>query len=144
MGEGRFTRMTGSELSSRGSGLSPTVREWKQEFRFQHPDGRAVWVLALAVPYRNDTGEIEGLVGTCTDITERKQAEEQLRLLNTAIHDLNEGIVITEDELEWPGPKILFVNPAMTRITGYRADELIGQTPRLLQGQRTNRNKSPG
>ena len=114
-------------------------QEWKQEFRFQHPDGRAVWVLALAVPYRNDTGEIEGLVGTCTDITERKQAEEQLRLLNTAIHDLNEGIVITEDELEWPGPKILFVNPAMTRITGYRADELIGQTPRLLQGQRTNR-----
>lgn len=49
--------------------------------------------------------------------------------------------MITADELDWPDPKIVFVNEAMCRITGYAAEELIGRTPRILHGQQTDRAK---
>ena len=50
-----------------------------------------------------------------------------------------EAIVITSAELDEPGPQIEYVNPGFTRMTGYRPDEVIGRTPRILQGPRTER-----
>ncbi|MFT5467034.1 MAG: PAS domain S-box-containing protein [Verrucomicrobiales bacterium] len=76
---------------------------------------------------------------TLSDISERKQAEAQLTFLATAVSNLGEGVLITGDDVDWPEPKIVFANEAMTRITGYRADELIGQTPRILEGEGTDR-----
>ncbi|MGG5890902.1 PAS domain-containing protein [Falsiroseomonas sp. HC035] len=53
------------------------------------PDGRpAVW-LSTKAPFRNDTGEVVGLVGASVDITERKRAEERLRLM---VHELNHRV----------------------------------------------------
>src|SRR6185369_6927897 len=49
------------------------------------------------------------------NITERKQS---LRLLGSAVEQSGESIVITEADLELPGPRIVFVNPAFTRMTG--------------------------
>ena len=66
--------------------------------------------------------------------------EAQLRLLEAAVYYANESILITTAELNQPGPEIVFVNPAFTRITGYTAQEVIGKTPRILQGQKTERN----
>jgi len=63
---------------------------------------------------------------------------EQLRLLSEAMAHLGEGVIITGDRLDWPGPRIIYVNEAMCRISGYTADELIGQTPRILQGDATD------
>jgi PAS domain S-box-containing protein len=55
-----------------------------------------------------------------------------------ALDYLSEGILITEANLEGPEhPKILFVNKAMTKLTGYTCKELLGQTPRILQGDQT-------
>lgn len=77
---------------------------------------------------------------------ELKQDTEQLtvqihetQLLVEAISHLGEGVVITGDDLDWPGPKILFVNEAIHKITGYSRKELIGQTPRIFQGVNTDR-----
>lgn len=64
---------------------------------------------------------------------------DKISLLATAISNLGEGILITNDNLDWPGPHIVFVNEAMCRITGYTADELIGQSPRILQGSEPDR-----
>jgi PAS domain S-box-containing protein len=47
-------------------------------------------------------------------------------------------VVITSDDLDWPGPEIIFVNEAMFRISGYEASELIGKSPRILQGVLTD------
>lgn len=47
--------------------------------------------------------------------------------------------MVTDAELEPPGPRIVYVNPAFERMTQYRAEELRGRTPRLLQGPRTSR-----
>lgn len=71
--------------------------------------------------------------------SELKQQVDQINLLKNAISKLGEGVVITTNDLDWPGPKIVFVNDAMCRISGYEAHELIDQTPRILQGEATNR-----
>jgi PAS domain S-box-containing protein len=73
------------------------------------------------------------------DISERKRSEEMLRLLSSAMHQTKDSVVITDACLDSPGPRILFVNPAFTVMTGYTAGELIGRTPRILQGPDTDR-----
>jgi PAS domain S-box-containing protein len=73
------------------------------------------------------------------EIAERARAEESLRLLGSAVEQSKEAILITDAELQRPGPRILFVNPAFTNMTGYTAEEAIGQTPRILQGPRTDK-----
>lgn len=55
-----------------------------------------------------------------------------------ALHGAAESIMVTDTELTAPGPRIVYVNPAMERMTGWRIDELIGQTPRLFQGPMTD------
>jgi PAS domain S-box-containing protein len=49
------------------------------------------------------------------------------------------AMVITGPDLDPPGPRIRFANAAMAKLTGYSAEEMVGRTPRILQGQRTNR-----
>lgn len=66
-------------------------------------------------------------------------SEEQLTLLAAAVHSAHDSIVITTTELDYPGPEIVFVNKAFTEMTGYEAKEIIGQTPRILQGPNTDR-----
>ncbi len=74
------------------------------------------------------------------DITKRKQDEERLRLLESAVFNANDAIVITEAHpLDKPGPRIVYVNQGFTRMTGYTAEEVIGKTPRFLQGPKTDR-----
>jgi PAS domain S-box-containing protein len=67
------------------------------------------------------------------------QTEEQLQLLKTAIEQSDESVVITTAQLDRPGPQIVYVNPAFTKMTGYAPEEVIGKTPRILQGPKTDR-----
>ncbi len=62
---------------------------------------------------------------------------ELCHLVEAAVRCTNEAIVITDAQLDPPGPKILFVNEAFCRLTGYRPEEILGQTPRVLQGPET-------
>jgi PAS domain S-box-containing protein len=70
---------------------------------------------------------------------ERRRAAESLRLLQAAIQQSTESVMITTASLEKPGPEIVFVNPAFTRLTGYTAADAVGKTPRILQGKKTER-----
>jgi len=80
------------------------------------------------------------LTGIFQDITERMMAESQLRLLEVSVAQLNDAVIITEADLpDAPGPRIAFVNDAAERLTGYTRAELVGQTPRLFQGPKTDR-----
>jgi PAS domain S-box-containing protein len=56
-----------------------TGHEFACEYRFQTPAGRVTWVSGAAVALRNPAGEVTGYMGTCSDITERKRAEEQVK-----------------------------------------------------------------
>ena len=53
---------------------------------------------------------------------------------------LNDVVLVTEAEsTDLPGPRIVYVNEAFERMTGYSAADVIGQTPRMLQGPRSSR-----
>lgn len=71
-------------------------------------------------------------------LEERDRKAENLRLLESAIRDDYDGILITELELEKPGPRIVYANDGFCEMTGYSKEELIGQTPRILQGPKTD------
>ena len=73
------------------------------------------------------------------EIGERRRAAESLRLLQAAVQQCGESIMITTADVDLPGPEIVFVNPAFTEVTGYPAAEVIGKTPRILQGPKTDR-----
>ncbi len=81
-----------------------------------------------------------GLAVYFQDITQRRSEQAQLRLLETAVSRLNDIVVITEFEpFDEPGPRIVFVNDAFERQTGYSREEAIGKTPRFLRGPKTQR-----
>src|SRR5262245_4823238 len=67
------------------------------------------------------------------------QAEEQLRLLKTAIEHSNESVIIMTARLEPPGPEIVYVNPAFSKMTGYAPEEVVRKTAHILQGPETDR-----
>ncbi len=65
---------------------------------------------------------------------------DQLRLLESVVVNASDAILITEaGPIDPPGPRILYVNAAFARMTGYAAEEMVGRTPRLLQGPETDR-----
>jgi sigma-54 dependent transcriptional regulator, acetoin dehydrogenase operon transcriptional activator AcoR len=67
------------------------------------------------------------------------EAEQQLKLLETAVAQAKEAVLITSAELDPPGPEILFVNPAFSEMTGYSQEEVLNKTPRILQGPKSDR-----
>lgn len=73
------------------------------------------------------------------DITSEKSSRNELKLLRTAIDKANDVVLITTAELEKPGPTVVYANEAFERVTGYSRQDIIGQSPRLLQGKETER-----
>jgi len=61
-------------------------------------------------------------------------------VLQHAIEAANDAIIITTADLDQPGPVIVYVNPGFERMTGWTRDEVIGKSPRILQGPRTDQN----
>jgi diguanylate cyclase (GGDEF)-like protein/PAS domain S-box-containing protein len=61
------------------------------------------------------------------------------RIQRVALHHAFDAVIITSADLELPGPEIIYVNPAFCQMTGYEPHEVIGKTPRILQGPRTSR-----
>ena len=85
-------------------------------------------------------GERDAVLVICRDITFKKKEEHHLKLLESVIKHTKDAVMITEAEpFEEPGPKIIFVNDAFTKMTGYSAKEVIGQTPRILQGPKSDK-----
>ena len=67
------------------------------------------------------------------------EAEQLLKLLETAVAQAKEAVLITSARLDPPGPEILFVNPAFSEMTGYSQEEVLQKTPRILQGPKSDR-----
>lgn len=83
----------------------------------------------------------EGIAVYFRDITREREREMQLRLLEVAVERLNDVVMITDaTPVDWQdGPLIVYVNDAFERRTGFTREEVIGKTPRILQGPGTDR-----
>ncbi len=87
-------------------------------------------------------GGIVSRLAVVYDLTERKKVEEHLRLLESVITNTNDAVLITEAEpIDLPGPKIVYANQAFTRMTGYTLEDVLGKTPRILQGPASDRSQ---
>jgi len=93
--------------------------------------GKSIVFLVTKGPIRNPQGHVAGLFGISRDITERKAAELSLREAARVFESSHEGIMVVS-----PGGKISRINPAFTRITGYSAQEALGESPRMLSSGR--------
>ena len=64
--------------------------------------------------------------------------EASLPLLRLAVEQAFDAIILTDAQIDLPGPHILYANTAFLKMTGYRESEVVGRTPRLLQGPETD------
>lgn len=90
-------------------------------------DGRRIDVSVTISPIRNPHGHIVGASKIARDITEQKLLESRLLLTSSVFANTNEGIAVID-----PHGVTVEVNPAFSRITGYRRNEVIGQSPMMF------------
>jgi len=99
---------------------------------FWRKDGSGFYVEYNCSPIRED-GKLTGAVVIFKDVTERRQAEEQLSKLSQAVMQSPVSILITD-----LFGNIEFVNPRFSQVSGYAAEEVFGKNPRLFQGGKTS------
>ena len=86
----------------------------------------------------NQRFEVEGhslILALVRDITERKQAEEKLKLAASVFENTTEGVIVTD-----AGVNIIAINQAMTEISGYSEKEALGENPNIWNSGRHNHN----
>ena len=113
------------EVEAHVAGLTPTFHS---EFRCRAKDGSWRWVLSRGMMVRrNADGNPVRMVGTHTDITERKRSEEAVQLAALVYENSNEAMMVMDAE-----GTIMNVNPAFSEMTGYLPAEVIGKHANFL------------
>lgn len=156
-----FTRLTGIPPGNPGGpptvdGLfagpnrPPLCRElcrnsadnWTGETRLPGAGGTEVPVhVRINLARGRDSAPI-GFSLILTDLTARKRVDERLRMFELAVVHCLEPVLITEAEpIDLPGPRIVYVNRAFTKVTGYTSEEVLGKSPRILQGPKSQRSE---
>lgn len=97
-----------------------------REVEFAGDDGRS-FAMRLTPYVANGGDGAAGAVIMLRDITEKKRIEDQLRLAASVFEHGSDAAMITDS-----ANHIIAINPAFTRITGYAADDVIGQNPHVL------------
>ena len=100
-------------------------------YRIRDRDGRPRWIRDEQRLVRDSADAPWELAGTWSDITEQRRVQERLELDDTIFNATRDGVYVTDAE-----GTILRVNRALTEITGYDAEQLIGRNPRMLQSGR--------
>ncbi|MCF2948567.1 diguanylate cyclase [Paraglaciecola aquimarina] len=97
------------------------------------------WFLLNAYPEIAEDEKNSFIVVTFNDITDKKSSFSFQSIVDNAL----DVIIVTEaDDISSPmGPRIIYVNDAFEKLTGYSRSEAIGETPRILQGKETDKNE---
>ena len=116
--------------------IEQKTEKWQDEYRFMCADGTYKYVFDRGFLVKDEDGNAVRMIGAIQDITRQKEEEQRLKLLETVITETKDAVIITESEKSNSTiPKIVFVNPAFTEMTGYKATEVIGKTPKVFMGR---------
>lgn len=116
--------------------LEQKTEKWHDEYRLKCADGTYKYVLDRGFLEKNSEGKAVRMIGSMQDITHSKIEEERLKLLSAAITQANDAVIITETPRSiYALPKIVYVNPAFSKMTGYQFDEVVGQSPQMFLGK---------
>lgn len=119
--------------------LEQKTEKWQDEYRFQCADGSYKYVFDRGFLVKDTEGKSIRMIGAIQDVTKQKEEEQRLRLLETVITQSKDAVMITDiDTSENEIPNIIFVNSAFTDMTGYSEKEVIGKSPAMLFGKKSD------
>ncbi len=103
-------------------------RPFQMSYRITTKSGEQKWVWEQGQGIFEGRSDLIALEGFITDITGRKQTEEELKTLSTAVRQSPASVMITD-----PSGNIVYVNPKFCQLTGYSLEEVKGENPRILK-----------
>jgi PAS domain S-box-containing protein len=116
--------------------IEQKTEKWQDEYRFRCADGSYKFVFDRGFLVQDENGTAIRMIGAIQDISKQKTEEQRLKLLETVVTQTKDAVMITETEKSYRTvPKIVFVNPAFTKITGYKPNEVIGKTPSVFMSK---------
>jgi PAS domain S-box-containing protein len=119
--------------------LEQKTEKWQDEYRFKCADGTYKYVFDRGFLVKDLNGKPIRMIGAIQDVTKQKQEEQRLRLLETVITQTKDAVIITDIDISNNDiPNIIFVNAAFTNMTGYPAEEVIGKSPSMFFGPKSN------
>ncbi len=107
----------------------------RYELQVPHRDGILRRLDLTTLPVVVD-GRITGIYGIAKDVTQRREYETRLRILERGVEASVNGVLIADAGV--PGLPIIYANDAFERMTGYARAEVIGRNARFLQGSETD------
>lgn len=122
--------------------LEEKVEKWQDEYRFACADGTYKYVFDRGFLVKDENGKPVRMIGAMQDVTRQKEEEQRLKLLETVVTQTKDSVIITESEKSSASiPKIVFVNPAFSQMTGFKPKEVIGKSPAVFMGRKSVANE---
>ena len=119
--------------------IEQKTEKWQDEYRFQCADGSYKYVFDRGFLVKDPNGKSIRMIGAIQDVTKQKEEEQRLLLLETVITQSIDAVMITDiDTSVNEIPNIIFVNSAFTNMTGYSAKDVIGKSPTMFFGKKSD------
>lgn len=119
--------------------LEQKTQKWQDEYRFQCADGTYKYVFDRGFLVKDDEGKAVRMIGAIQDVTKQKEEEQRLRLLETVITQSKDAVMITDiDTSQSEIPNIIFINSAFSDMTGYASKDVIGKSPSMFFGKKSD------
>lgn len=116
--------------------IEQKTEKWQDYYRFMCADGTYKYVFDRGFLVMDEDRNVVRMIGAIQDISKQKEEEQRLKLLETVITQTKDTVIITEaGDIEEELPKIVFVNPAFTNMTGYKPKEVVDKSARMLMNK---------